>query len=158
MTETIEAGMANPTNRILWFVLVLSQGLYVLAASLVPAVDMDGELVPTLGGILALMAIGVAVGSAAFRKKAIVEPIQSGKLDPTTREGLARAFTPFILNLVLSEAVAIWGLVLSLISGDLGWVVGFVAGGLALMWYHRPTSADFVPPPRADVGRPAPIA
>ena len=60
---------------------------------------------------------------------------------------MARAFTPFVLNLVLSESIGIYGLVLSFLSADPSYVFAFGAGAIALLWVHRPTAPDLVPPP-----------
>ena len=154
----LELGMANPTNRILWVVLCVSQFVYVGVAAVNPldADSLDGfEFLPVafIG-----IALASAIGGGLYRRKALVEPIRTGTLDPTTQEGFARAFQPFIVNLMLAESVAIYGLLLSFLSGEMQWVVGFVAASLALMWIHRPTAPSLVPPLDAGVNRPAPIA
>lgn len=137
--------MANPVNRMLWLAMMNSVVIYVVVAAFVelpPNDEVVGVAWPALAGV----AGAIAAGSIALRRRALVEPIRAGALDPRTPEGLARAQTPFLLGLVLSESVAIFGLVLSLLSGDLRWVLAFGAGALALLWLHRPTSPDLVPP------------
>ncbi|MBW2421929.1 MAG: hypothetical protein JRH19_25565 [Deltaproteobacteria bacterium] len=108
--------MANFTNRILWWCLVL------------------------------VISIGIGAGSLLYRRHALSGPIQSGKLDPSRPEGLEKAFLPFMINLVLSESVGIFGLVLSFLSGQPAYSIAFAAGALVLMYLHRPTARDLVPP------------
>lgn len=137
--------MASPVNRVLWVAMSSSVVLYVAIAAFVD-VEPNEEIVASLWPFLAGIAGAIAAGSIAWRRRALVEPIHTGALNLATPEGLARAQTVFILSLGLSEAVAIFGLLLSLLSGDLRWVIAFGAAGLTLLWLHRPTAPDLVPP------------
>jgi len=137
--------MDSPVNRMLWIAMMNSVVIYGVVAAFV-SLPPRGEVVATLWPILAGVAAIVAAVSMALRRRALVEPIRAGTLDPTTPAGLARAQTPFIVNLALSESVGIFGLVLSMLSGDWTWVAAFGACSLALLWLHRPTSPDLAPP------------
>jgi hypothetical protein len=139
--------MANPTNRILWLALVFSQIAYMAVAAVVH-IPPNAEAAAVLVPVLSVLAPAVAAGTVVYRRRALVEPIRSGALDPSTPEGLARASTPFLLNLVLSESIGIYGLLLTFFSGELGWMLAFGAGALGLLWLHRPTAPELVPPPR----------
>jgi hypothetical protein len=88
----------------------------------------------------------MGVGTVILRRRALVGPIQSGRLNLTTPEGQARAFTPFILNLVLSESVGIFGLLLAFLSGQPVYSIVFSAGALFLLFVHRPNAPDLVAP------------
>ena len=138
--------MDTTRNRMLWWSLVVSLVIYVGVAQLAITPEPSDELVETLFPILAVLSIGVAVGSLVYRRHALVGPIQSGQLDLATRIGRQRAFQPFIVNLVLSESVGIYGLVLAFLSGNRLFAVGFAAAGLALLYLHRPTASDIQPP------------
>lgn len=150
--------MSNLTNRVLWWTLVVSLLVYAVVAHVAspePSPDRQA-LVPVLLGIFTLMSLGFGVGTLVYRRRALVEPIQSGRLDPGTPEGLARAFTPFVLNLVLSESVGLYGLVLAFISGQPGYALPFILAALVLMFLHRPTARDLVAPTRRHAASAAP--
>ena len=137
--------MATKANKILWWMLCISQLVYIqVVYTMPPSQDLQGVPDGIFPALLSV-AIIIALGTIIYRRRALVLPIQSGQLDLNTKEGLAKAFTPFILNLVLSQAVAIYGLVLSIMSGEPGYTLGFVAAALVLMYIHRPTSIDLQP-------------
>jgi hypothetical protein len=138
--------VANPQYRLLWWALVVALLVYVVMAHIVevpPSPDLPLEL---LTGIFASLSLVLGVGSLILRRRALSSPIQSGRLDPSTPEGLQRATPPFILSLVLSESVGIYGLLLSLLSGNPFYSVVFAGAALVLMFLHRPTAPDLVPP------------
>lgn len=146
----------NPLLPTVWFVLLVSQVLYL---ALPYVVELEGRR-PDTGFLspftLALAAIAVvtAAGTLVYRRRALVEPIQSGRLDPTSPSGAVHAFSPIILNLVLTESIAIYGLVLGLLSGSATRGLPFAIGAFVLMWVHRPTAPDLTPPASAGTYRP----
>ncbi len=150
--------MANPQNRALWWALVASLLIYVVVAHAVNVPPGPDVQVRVVAPILALLSVGFGVGSLIYRRRALSAPIQSGELDPATAEGRQRAFVPFVLNLVVSETVGVYGLVLAFLSGDPAYSMLFSSAALVLMFFHRPTAPDLVPPlsghPRADDPRP----
>jgi hypothetical protein len=89
------------------------------------------------------------VGSMMYRRRALSGPIQAGELDLTDPDGQQRAYQAFMLNLVLSETVGIYGLALAFLTGNPSFSVVFSGGALLLMYLHRPTAPDLVPPPTA---------
>lgn len=138
--------MGNTTNVTLWWALVFALITYVVVAHVAdvqPAADLP---IGALFAALASLAAAMGVATVIYRRRALVEPIRSGALDPSGPPGQAKAFTVFILNMVLSESVGIYGLVLSFLSGDPNYAIGFCAMALALMYVHRPTASDLVPP------------
>jgi len=155
--------MATQTNKLLWWAMCFSQLVYIYVVytmSKTPPAEAPPGVPVGMFVALLVVSITMAIGTILYRRRALVRPIQSGQLDLTTKEGAAKAFTPFILNLVLSQAIAIYGLVLSIMSGQTSYTVGFVAAALALMYIHRPTSSDLQPRlnPEEDGARPRPIA
>jgi len=151
--------MSNFTCRALWWVFVASLVVWVLAAHVAPPpVNPPASLSP-LTMALAGVSLVIAIGTIVYRRRALAGPIQAGHLDPTTPVGLQRAFPVFILNVVLSESVGIFGLVLSLLSGRPTYVMAFAAGAFALLYLHRPTAPDLVPPlgPGQGGSRPPPL-
>ncbi|MGH0035653.1 MAG: hypothetical protein ACQGVK_11565 [Myxococcota bacterium] len=139
--------MDTTQNRILWWALAVSLVLYMGVAHVVPGPEEPGQGVGAMFPILALVAIAVGAGTLFYRRRALAGPIQSGTLDLASDAGRQKAFAAFILNLVLSESVGIYGLVLSLLSGDPLYAVGFGLAGLALLYLHRPGASDLKPPP-----------
>lgn len=138
--------MANSTNQILWGALLSSLAIYLGVAFAVAPSQTPREDADMMGFALLGMTFTTAFASVIIRSKMLVEPIRSGEIDPRSAEGMQRAFVPFMLCLVLSEAIGIFGLVLSLLAGDPLYAVPFVAVGAALMLYHRPTARALEPP------------
>ena len=152
--------MGTPTNTIVWAALCVSQVIYVVVAFLTPPQPASQDVLTTMFPPLLLIAVLLASGTIWWRRRALVQPIQSGELDLETPQGQGKAFTALILNLVLSESVAIYGLVLTFLSNDIRYVIGFVAAGLVLMFIHRPFAAALQPPQNrlGSGSRPPPIA
>jgi hypothetical protein len=148
--------MANPVNRMLWYALVTSQILYVLVAEVVKMPARDADLVALLVPVFAGLSLAVGAGTIVYRKRALVVPIQAGRLDPSNPEHVQRAFTPFILNLTLTESIGIYGLLLALLSGETGYCLAFGGAAIVLFFVHRPTAPDLVPP-MSGMGTPPPI-
>ena len=138
--------MSNPTTRALWWALVGALFINVLVAHLAPLPIDLGAPIALLTSVFAAMTMATAVGTVVYRRRALAGPIQAGQLDPRTPTGFQKAFQPFIINLVLSESVGIYGLVLALLSGDPGYSVAFTSVALVLMYVHRPTAPDLRPP------------
>lgn len=147
----------NPfVTKILWVALVVSQAIYLGIPS-----PRAGEGTPqAFAAVLALVATTQAVGVLLFFRIAGVRRIQSGKLDPTTAAGMGQLFTVLILSWVLTEAIAIYGLVLRFLGGPL-WQTGlFALAAFALMVVTQPWQSGLEPPvSSAERGRdPSPIA
>ena len=139
--------MANSKCRALWWALVGSLLVYVVMAHVAQVTpNPNGPPVSLLVPVFTALSGTIAVGTIVFRRRALVGPIRAGRLDPSTPQGLQAAFTPFILNLVLSESIGIYGLVLALLSGQPIYSIVFSAAAVALMFVHRPTAPDLVPP------------
>jgi len=140
--------MASIVNRVLWWTLVVSLLIYAVVAHVAsPGIHHNTQAdVPMLFAVFAGLSVAVGIGTLVYRRRALVLPIRDGRLDPTKPEELQRAFQPFILNLVLSESVGIYGLVLAFLSGNGSYSLPFILGALGLMYLHRPTAPDLVPP------------
>jgi hypothetical protein len=152
--------VATVTNRLLWWCMVVSLLIYAVVAY-VAATQMNPDTpVSVLAGALAAISVGTAIGTFSYRRHALATPIQRGALDLTKPSDQAKAFQAFILNLVLSESVGIYGLVLAFLSGRGAYSIPFVLAALALMYLHRPTAPDLQPPLSGAIppSRPAPIA
>ena len=138
--------MANPTSRILWWALVASLVLYAVVAHVVDLPVNPNTEISLLLPVFIFLSASTGVGTLLYRRRALSGPIQSRRLDPSTPEGLRAAFQPFIMNLVLSESIGIYGLVLAFLSGQPFYAVAFSAAALVLMYLHRPTAPDLVAP------------
>ena len=120
--------------------------IYAIVAHLVDLPTSPAIPISLLTFVFAALSVAIAIGTVVYRRRALVGPIQSRALDPATPEGLRAAFQPFIINLVLSESIGIYGLVLSLLSGQPLYAVAFSVGAIALMYVHRPTASDLQSP------------
>src|SRR5262245_6653934 len=139
--------MSNPIFRKLWWGLLASQLVYVVVAYAKAPLRPAAVPIEILTIALALVSVATAVGTTIYRRKALADPIQAGRLDPGTPQGLAKAFVPFIINLAFSESVALYGLLLTLLSGRMIYCAAFTAGSLVLFYVHRPTAPDLTPRP-----------
>ncbi len=151
--------MATNTNRLLWWSLIVSLLIYVLVAHVASVRTSPNTSIPLLMAVLGMISVATAIGTLLYRRHALAGPIQRGDLDLTNPQDQAKAFQVFIVNLVLSESVGIYGLVLAFLSGRGAYSIPFVLAALALMYAHRPTAPDLQPPPSGGFpgGRPSPI-
>lgn len=131
--------MADPllTRRILWFALLASQAIYfwILAFSgaVPPVVEPPDPMLPmVLAGAAAL------VGVLSFAlPMLLLRSIRAAPADPHAPRpsGHAATFVPFILSLSLSEAVALFGLVVGFLGHRvMVWAPFLVAGFLLTAW------------------------
>ncbi len=134
--------MGTLVNRIIWWLLCTAPVTYIQAIYAIRHSDDPQRVMLDLFPAALLLSLAIAGGTIAWRKRALVDPIRSGEIDLSTPEGLGRAFTPYVLNVVLSQAVAIFGVALSLRSNEPLYTLGFSLASLALMYVHRPTAAE----------------
>lgn len=148
--------MHQTTIQLVWFALLSSQVIYLAIPFVIRFAGQpaDPSFVRLLSVALGSVSLVVAIGTLIYRRRALVEPIRAGELDPSSQQGFARAFTPLILNLVLTESIAIYGLVLALLSHRPGSALPFAIGAFVLMYLHRPTAPDLSPPASPGVYRP----
>ncbi len=138
--------MENAPNRILWWCFVASLLIYVGVAYLVAVPATSHTAQPVLVVVFGLLSAAIGIASLIYRRHALSGPIQRGALNPMTPDGLQKAFPPFVVNLALSESVAIFGLVLALLAGQGAYSIPFILAALALLYAHRPTAPDLLPP------------
>ncbi len=138
--------MATSTYKALWAALCVAQLAYVLM--IVLQQETEQAISPPGALLLALLVIaaGTGLGTIVYRRRALVNPIRSGELDLNTPAGAERAFGPYIVNLALTESIGIYGLILSSLSDDPKYVIGFATVSLTLMYVHRPTAPELQPP------------
>jgi len=96
----------------------------------------DTELVQLMAMILAVLSLGHLVAAQMlFAVRARVAAKQ-----PTPEQRLSSYRAAIILSFALREAVAVYGLILSFLSGDVRWCLGFGAAAIASMllgWPNR---------------------
>lgn len=98
----------------------------------------EPQMITLMAGVLAVLSVGNLVASALLvssRRRSLAR-----LSDP--RERLAGYRVAVIIAFALREAVAIFGLVLSLLSGDPGWAVGLGAVALLSMLAGWPRRSD----------------
>jgi F0F1-type ATP synthase membrane subunit c/vacuolar-type H+-ATPase subunit K len=140
------------TTNIIAFAIAAAVPIYIVVAWLVaPTVATAPgyeELVPLLAGIFAVLSAGhLVLAQVLFASR-----VRAAEKLPTPEERLASYRVTVIIAFALREAVAIYGLVLSLLGGDPRWCLGFGAVALvsmALGWPRRSVMerlASDVPP------------
>ncbi len=132
----------NPfVTRILFIALVFSQCVYLV----IPSPEAAEGPPPMFPAALGAVAITQAAGVLLFFRIGGVSKIQSGALDPTTSEGMGRLFVVLIMAWVLTEGIAIYGLVLRLLGAPM-WQAGlFALGAFALMGVTNPWQSGLQP-------------
>jgi len=129
-------------TRILWVVLVFSQCIYLV----IPSPESVGGPPPMFPAILGAVAVAQAAGVLLFFRVAGVSKVRAGALDPLTAEGLGRLFVVLIMSWVLTEGIAIYGLVLRFLGAPM-WQGGlFSLGAFVLMGATNPWQEGLKPP------------
>ncbi len=148
---------AQRIQLIVWGALTGSIVLYALVPWVLPA-DPNPDLAGTLGPVFMGLGAALAAASLVFRQRAsratgrglqdqalgrspLVAGTRMADLAPEERralESVAAAFTPWILALVLSEAVAILGLILAILGGSPEAGLPFAGVALLLNLATRP--------------------
>jgi hypothetical protein len=107
-----------------------------LVAPTVSEAAGDPEFVRLLAGILAVVAAGQLVGARWY----FAIQVRAAEQQTTPERRLGRYRVALIVAFALREGVALYGLVLSFLSGDPRWALGFGAVALfsmALGWPKR---------------------
>lgn len=162
------------TPRILWFALLMSQGMYLgilHVPGLVqpPSAPPDPMLLYVFGGsafmagvasflvpfgirknigrstrVATVEAVGAA-RSASFRETHAA-PRAFEDRDAALREGLRRGFAPFIISLALTESIALIGFTLGFLGHPLFVFLPFFIVAWLLMLARFPTEKTFLAP------------
>ena len=135
MTE-IDPAQAEPTRKIIWLTLLVSQLIYV-AIILSGAIQTRAEPVdiPVFPIVLGVVAATTAVASHVFWRRAT----GAGRALHVAPPEPAAAFTSFLLAWVLDESIAIYGFVLSVLAFSVEAWAPFSVAGFALLLVHRPS-------------------
>jgi hypothetical protein len=142
--------VAHPICKALWWVLVSSLVIYPVVAHQADLPATPDFPISLLTWIFVALSVVLGIWTVIHRRRALADPIQARKLDPTTPAGFQAAFQPYVVNLVISESVGIFGLVLFVLSGEPLYSVLFSAAAIVLLCFHRPTAADLQPPMSAE--------
>jgi len=126
--------------------LVASVFVYVGVAMSLPQRPLR-QVSPSLF-VAALVVVAALQGLATLwlRQSLLVAPARAGRLDLDSEAGAQRLFRVALICFVLSESVAIYGLVCVVLVGSWSVALGFVAAGLALLAVHAPRLAPLRPP------------
>lgn len=129
-------------NTLIAAALVASVVVYIAVAWLIAptaaAPSQDTEYIQLIAAILAVLSLGHLVAAQtlfAIRARA------AAKL-PTPEQRLGAYRVALILSFALREAVAVFGLVLSFLSGDARWCLGFGAVALISMLMGWPKRSE----------------
>jgi hypothetical protein len=127
-------------TQIITFALAMSVVIYIVVAwFVVPSMASAGgdtQLLQVLALALAVVSAGHLVGAQVVHQVLLAKARSRG----TPQERLGRYRTAIIIAFALREGVALYGLVLSLLSGDPKWATGFGAVALFSMvigWPRR---------------------
>jgi F0F1-type ATP synthase membrane subunit c/vacuolar-type H+-ATPase subunit K len=149
-SSDLEANMQAPTTssvdkfarttRIIAAAIAASVPIYMLIAWLVaPTVDSSGGD-PNFIPLLAMLFAVVSVVQLAAAYLVFSARVRAAAEQDTSEERLAGYRVAMIIAFALREAVAIYGLMLSLLSGDARWCIGFGLVALVSMvlgWPRR---------------------
>ena len=130
------------TARIIWIALLVAVGAYVLVLAALlgshttPAVAAD---VATLRRVLMLLTVGFVAAVFWLRRRLPLAADGSERPAPDAQS----VMTTYIVCWVLSEAIALLGLVLGLLAQSIGEAYGFFVVAAALLVWQRPRAEHF---------------
>jgi hypothetical protein len=143
----------NPQHLvIIWAALAISQLVYLcLPAPPLERTAPASDLFPLALGVVAIVQAAIIV--AILRVRAF-EPVQSGRLDPSSKAGAAKLFIALMVAWILAESVAINGFVLRFLHFPRAITLPFSIAGVFLLYVGRPWSAKLKrPASTADLAR-----
>ena len=130
------------TLRMVWFVLLVSLGIYGAMPWLLPP-QAPAEVLPGFVAALTVVGLATAVATVILRRVALLAPVARGELDVYTQAGGAKLFTISILIWVFSESIGIYGLVLFFLYREAALLFAFLLPAVALLVYHAPREGAF---------------
>ena len=148
--------------RIIWATLLFSQAMYVLLMLggylQRPSEAPDPIMLYAIGLVAGVVAIVSFVVPRFVHRAGVARSVgdlrhHEASVETIQQRALAIGFTPFILSVALSEAVAIFGLVLFLIGFPFLESVPFSAAGALLTLVRFPTARTFLGPFEEQLGR-----
>ena len=148
--------------RILWAALLGSQALYVALIVLgvleAPSEPADPIMLPALGAVALGTSVASFVVPRILHRSAIAQALPavqhqgSGEL-AVIRAAYQAGMSPFIVSLALSEAVALYGLVLAALGFPVLYCLPFSGLGAMLTLVRFPTESAFLAPFEERLGR-----
>ena len=126
----------NQTFVVTWAVLAVSQVVYLLVPA--PTRENASALPNVFPIALAAVAFIQAVGIVTLLRIRAFAPVQSGRIDPSSKSGAAQLFTTLILAWILAESIAIYGLVLRFLHFSRPYSASFAVAGALLLFVGRP--------------------
>jgi F0F1-type ATP synthase membrane subunit c/vacuolar-type H+-ATPase subunit K len=143
-----EMDRAMMTLKIIWFAMLLSLAVYLLAGLLgAPGISasMSGEAFSVLRTVLYVVGFATLIAAGTLRKLLCAGISRTGGPDPAPQPvSLPKYTTAVIISLALCESVGIYGLVLFFLgknSLDLYLLLGVSA---AAMIYYRPRKDELL--------------
>jgi F0F1-type ATP synthase membrane subunit c/vacuolar-type H+-ATPase subunit K len=129
-----KAKMARNANRVL-LVLAVAPVVYMVEAALATfgkgGLARDPSIVPVLFYGLVIVSL-VNIGTMVFFQTSKSFMSERGRYDP-----VGRTYLIMSTSAVLAEAHAIYGLVLTLLSGSIFYAIGFSLVAWACLWWVR---------------------
>jgi F0F1-type ATP synthase membrane subunit c/vacuolar-type H+-ATPase subunit K len=160
--DPLRARMVTP--QVLWFALNLSIVIYGFVAWNIathapePGVDPGAMLIPL--AVVAVATMGIVpvvrrVMSPPRRAAASIDDVPSAPADdPRVGAAVQKWFSMQIVSWALCESIAIYGLILTILSHDLRYFFPFAAGAIVNLILYRPSRDELLSVLRA-VEKPA---
>ncbi len=127
---------------IIWGAFVSSIIIYIVIAytmiSRVTSPDIADSYMYMTAIITIICSIISAISSIILRAKLINSSIEDGTLDIKSEEGLKKYLTLSVINWVLSESIAVFGLIMMVLSGVFYYVIPYCVVSIALLIIHIP--------------------
>lgn len=123
----------------IWIAFVFAVFLYVVIGFFLQGtVLLEPTQVKTLEWVFFALSLVCAAGALLLRWKGIHEPIQMKTLDLNTTAGQTKYLTLSILAWALSESIAIFGLVMTILSGNFYTGLPYSLASLILLALQTP--------------------
>lgn len=132
--------MVQQSRWAIWAAMAVSLLVYLSIPLFMPAPPMTYETTDfgVLFTVLGVIAVLTSVASLLLRRAIVIQPLQNGTLDPESEAGAQRLTQGFVVTWALSEAVAVYGLVLYLLTRQVQLMVPFIMMSACLLMFHAP--------------------
>ncbi|MFB3788109.1 MAG: hypothetical protein ACE15F_17250 [bacterium] len=125
----------------IWIAFIFAVFMYLVVGFFLQGmVSLKPDLIQILGMVFFALSLICAAGALLLRWKGIHEPLQMKTLDLSTTAGQAQYRTLSIFTWALSESIAIFGLVMMIISGNFYTGLPYSAASLILLALQMPRS------------------
>lgn len=124
---------------VIWGSFIAAPVIYIgISMFIAPTMSPQGAIVMPLSIGFGCMATIFAMVSIVMRMRMVIEPLQNKTIRSDTAEGEKLIQTKLIVIWAMVEAIAIFGLVLAILSANYLYSLPFCVVSFLLLFFHHP--------------------